>query len=105
MKKKIIVSAFLLTIGLMSARATDLRQVQGQPVPVTRNVLSTELPAALSSDIKKDYKGYWIAELFEVKNKRRPSYFLTLENADQVVKLSALDSKNWVMTSTTIKAD
>jgi hypothetical protein len=105
MKKKILVSAFLLTIGFISVRANDLYRVQGRPAPVTRNVLSTELPAALHSDIKKEYKDYWIADLYEVKDKRRPSYFLTLENADQVVKLSAVDSKNWVMTSTTIKAN
>ncbi len=103
MKKKILVFAFLLATGLMSTRANDLHYVQGRHEPVARNVLSTELPVTLRSDIKKDYKDYWIAELYEVKDKRHPSYFITLENADQVVKLSAVDSKSWVMTSTTIK--
>ena len=84
MKKKILVSAFVLAVGLMSARANDLHRVPGQPASVTRNVLSTKLPKALRNDIKKDYKDYWIADLYEVKEKRHPSYFITLENADQV---------------------
>jgi hypothetical protein len=103
MKKKIPLSAFLLVIGLMSAKAGDLRHLQGHRTPVARNVLSTELPATLYSDIKNEYKDFWIAELYEVKDKRHPSFFITLENADQVIKLNAINSKNWVMTSTTIK--
>lgn len=107
MKKKILISAILSTIGLVSARASDLLRVNGQPAPVACNIniLSTELPVALRSDIKKDYKDYWITGLCEVKDKGQFSYFLILENADQIVKLSAIDSKDWVMMSTTIKVN
>jgi hypothetical protein len=67
------------------------------------NILSTQLPAAHLADIKKEYKGYWITELYEEGKSKQPSYFITLENADKVVKLSSDDSENRVIDSTKIK--
>jgi len=62
------------------------------------------LPSVLLRDIKKEYKGYWITELYEVGKSKRPFYFITVENADQIVKLSCDDSENWFIKNTVIKA-
>jgi hypothetical protein len=102
MKKRFIAGAFFLLTGLVGqsaghAGATIL------PGPRTHNILSTELPAALRADIKKDYQSYWITELYEEGKIKRPSYFITLENADQIITMSSDDSESWVVTSTTIK--
>jgi hypothetical protein len=102
MKKRIIAGAFFLLAGLVGqsaghAGATVL------PGPQTHNILSTELPSALRADIKKEYSGYWITGLYEEAMSKRTSYFITVENADQIITMSSDDSENWVVTSSTVK--
>jgi hypothetical protein len=36
---------------------------------------------------------------------KHSDYFITLEDADQIVQLRSGDSENWVITSTSVKAD
>lgn len=103
MKKRIIVSAIFLIISFASALAAGRPQINVKPKSSVHNILSTELPATLLADIKKEYKGYWITELYEEGKSKHPSYFITVENADQVIKLSSDDSENWAIISTTIK--
>jgi hypothetical protein len=102
MKKRMIASAFLVLIGLMTQSASKAR-ANVLPGPREHNILSTELPAALRADIKKDYPNYWITGLYEEARSKKISYFITLENADQVIAMSSDDSENWVVTGTTIK--
>lgn len=103
MKKSILAAAFLLVTGFTTAWANDgdptSRKTSGQ----VHNILSNQLPVTLSTDIKKDYKDYWITDLYVDLQNKRPSYYITVENADQVVKLTATDRENWVVTSTTVK--
>ena len=87
--------------GLGSAAA--LAPQKGQP-RVARNILSTQLPAALLADIKADYKDYWITDLVQKEKKKKSDYFITLENADQTVQMSSTDGDNWVVTNTIMKA-
>lgn len=115
MKTKILVSALLLTISFTATRAngsildraavdiTKISLFRMDPITVVRNILSNALPQALRDDIKKEYKDYWISGLYEQLSNNRASYFITVENADQIVRLSSTDSKNWVLISTTIK--
>jgi hypothetical protein len=103
MKKRIIISALFL-VGLTNAWAADCAHTAVQSGFGVHNILSTQLPAVLFKDIKKEYKNYWITELYEEGKGKRPSYFITVENADQIIKLSSDDSENWVVVSTTIKA-
>ncbi len=103
MKKKIIISVLLLTIGFTSAWANDHLPVQVGPTPTPRNILSNELPRTLRKNIKREFKDYWITGLYEVVANKQHSYFITVENADQTISLSARSSKTWIITGTTTK--
>jgi hypothetical protein len=70
-----------------------------------RNILSSELPVNLQSDIKSTYAGYWITELTEEGEGKHVKYSLTLENADQIVHLRAGKSAEWELVSTVVKVD
>jgi hypothetical protein len=102
MKKIVITGAFFLLIGVVSELTNPVR-ANDFPGSGMRNILSTELPAVLRADIKKEYSGYWITALYEVGGIKKPSYFITVENADDVIKMSSDDSETWVITSTTAK--
>lgn len=132
MKKTAITTAFLFAIGCTAALATEesyasqiqtfhnqtfhnqtlqSRQSESRAPKIlpsdstanTRNILSTQLPTTLRKDLKKEYKDYWISELYEQGSNKHPIYYITIENADQVVKMDATGSKNWTIQSTAIK--
>jgi hypothetical protein len=63
-----------------------------------RNILSTQLPARLLSPIKTRYKTYWITDLYKATADGKICYYITLENADQKVKLTTSHSANWQVT-------
>jgi hypothetical protein len=108
MKKSIPGAALFLLISFTSASAAALASAaestpqNGQP-HVVRNIVSTELPAALLMGIKADYKDYWITECHKDSKKSRAEYFITLENADQTVQLKSGDKSSWEVVSTTVK--
>jgi hypothetical protein len=102
MKKIILGAALLLSISFTYASAAALAPQTGRP-PVVRNITSTELPAALLTGIKNDYKDYWITECTETGKKNREEYFITLENADQTLQLKSSDRSSWEVVSTKIK--
>lgn len=98
MKRILLGAALVLSIGI--AHAAKRHQ------PITEhNILSSQLPPALQTDIKKDYKDYWITQLSEEGKGRHPEYFMTLENADQIVKLRSRNSAAWVITNTSVKTE
>jgi hypothetical protein len=103
MKKRILTSVLLLTLGLGTAWASDSSRAPLEISGPVHNILSNQLPAALLSDIRKNYKGYWITELYKEGGDKEPSYYITVENADQIVKLNSNDSENWVLLDTIIK--
>jgi hypothetical protein len=102
MKKTIMGTALILLIGFTHASAAGIESQKGQP-QVARNILSTKLPAALMSDIKNEYKGYWITACVEKDRKKTADYFITLENSDQTVQLFSANGENWVVTNTIVK--
>lgn len=104
MKTKILAPVIFLMIGLSTVKANNSTMANFHPGAGVHNILSTNLPPVLLADIKKEYQDYWITELFEEGKSKRPTYVITLENADQIIKLSSDDSENWVIKSTTIKA-
>lgn len=103
MKKKILVSLLLLVISFGTVWANERSAANRLPAPTQHNILSNQLPRALLADIKRDYKNYWISELYEEGGDKQPSYFITLESADQIIKLNATGSENWVITNTILK--
>jgi hypothetical protein len=98
------VSAAGLAPHTVFAPRTVLALQKGQP-RVARNILSTQLPAALLADIKTDYKDYWITDLVQKEKKKKSDYFITLENADQTVQMSSSDGENWVVVNTIVKVN
>ena len=62
---------------------------------VVRNMLSENLPIVLLADIKNNYAGYWITDLYESVTNGHTSYTLTLENADQRLQLKSNAAGEW----------
>jgi hypothetical protein len=62
---------------------------EGQFLGLTRNITSFQLPLMLQATIKKEYKDYWISELFELSNDNGTEYYITLENADTKITLKS----------------
>ena len=50
---------------------------------------------ALQIDLKKNYKDYWISNLFEVAKDNDTAYYITVEDADAKMVLKATDGRNW----------
>ena len=67
----------------------------GELMGVTRNLLSTELPIGLQTSLRKSYDGYWISDLFEYNKQDNSGYYITLENASEVITLQATDGRTW----------
>ncbi|MFT3931985.1 MAG: hypothetical protein QM726_00095 [Chitinophagaceae bacterium] len=82
---------------------TAYYNADGEFVGVIHNMLSTQLPINLQASIKKDYDGYWITELFEIAKSDSHGYFVTLNNADQVITLQSTDGYAWSVYSKTKK--
>ncbi len=112
MKQVFLGAAFLLLIG--AAYASDASSLNASSLKTSafsperrdhsrQNILSSELPAALQADIKRNYKDYWITALSEEQKGKHSDYFMTLENADQIVELRSNDSANWEITRTSVK--
>jgi hypothetical protein len=60
-----------------------------------RNILSNQLPMPLMTQLKEDYAGYWVSELFELAKDNQTNYFITLENGDQKIMLKSENANNW----------
>ncbi|HEY8398300.1 MAG TPA: hypothetical protein VIK80_10185 [Flavihumibacter sp.] len=70
----------------------------GKLVGVYRNILSTQLPISLMTELKEQYNDYWITTLFEVANEGTTQYFVTLENADQQLVMKS-EGAHWTVFS------
>jgi hypothetical protein len=101
MKKIVFGAALVFMIGLTQAAPTSSFSSHNEE----HNISSSDLPAALQSDIKTSYAGYWITDLKEEGEGRHAKYTLTLENADQVIHLRAGKEDSWEVVSTAVKAD
>jgi hypothetical protein len=67
----------------------------GNLMAVTRNIVSSQLPINLLSDLKKKYDNYWISDLFEVSSDTDSSFYITLQNSDQTVVLKSNGISEW----------
>ena len=102
MKKTIPSIVLLLSIGFTNARATggvkNETASSKKSAPVVHNILSTQLPSRLLTGIKKNYKDYWITDLYKKTVNGKASYSITVENADKKVTLNATPSTTWLVT-------
>jgi hypothetical protein len=93
---KTTVLFFILFLGFAQVRASDGTKDR-EKSPAVRNILSNQLPARLLTVIKKNYKDYWITDLHKENINGKISYFITLENPDQTVKLNTTHSSGWAV--------
>ena len=68
--------------------------VDGDQIAVSRNIISSQLPLNLLSDLKKNYSGFWISDLFEMSTKGETAYYMTVENGDYQIVLKS-SSNGW----------
>jgi hypothetical protein len=87
---------FVLFFGFAQVKASD-GTTNREKSPAVRNILSTQLPAKLKTTIKKNYKDYWITDLYKENLNGKISYFITLENADQTVKMNTTHTTGWTV--------
>jgi hypothetical protein len=84
-------ASFKMNNEIMTAFFTP----EGEYIAVVRNVLSTQLPITLQNSLKKEYEDYWITDLFEFARPDSNGYFITVQNADQVVILQSTNGYSW----------
>jgi len=92
-------ASFLLDNQSMNAYYTP----DGELIAVIRNIISDQLPLKLLLELKKNYSGLWISELFEVVNGSNDEYYITLENADEKLILKAKAHKSWKLYNKIVK--
>ena len=68
---------------------------EGDLISVTRYISSLQLPLNVLTELKNDYSHYWIKDLIEVNNSEGTNYFVTLENADNILILKSTNSGSW----------
>lgn len=67
----------------------------GNLLGVTRNIVSSQLPINLLTDLKKNYSTHWITDLFEMASNNENAYYVTLENSDQKLILKSNGTTGW----------
>jgi|SRR6186713_1355579 len=103
MKKKTFSIALCIVLGLIQVQAENGKSgprstPSEKSVPVVHNILSNKLPAKLLTTIKKNYSSYWITSLYKETANGKISYHITVENPDQIIKLSASHpAANWTI--------
>jgi hypothetical protein len=74
----------------------------GELLAVTRNIVSSQLPVNLLTNLKKYYSTSWITDLFEFSGENQDCYYITLENADTKTTLRS-KGDTWELYTTTKK--
>lgn len=106
MKTTILSIVFLLSLTITRAEegAGNHSSNRKAASPAVKNIVSTQLPARLLNPIKTKYKTYWITDLYKTVSDGKVCYFLTLENADQKLKLNTSHTAMWQV-STVVSKD
>lgn len=69
----------------------------GDIMGIAGNLSPVKLPESLRSEIKKNYAGYWITDLFKYRNTDENGFVVTLEGADKVIVLKATGGQGWLV--------
>ena len=72
---------------------------EGTLLGTYRNILSSQLPMPLMTELKGDYAGFWITELFELAKENQTNYFVTIENGEQTLVLKSENANSWIVKS------
>lgn len=90
-------ASYKATFVYNSQHVTAYYNFEGNLMGLTRNISSLDLPLGLQTGLKKNYKGYWISDLFEVSNQEGTNYYITLEKADETLVLEAGALGKWTV--------
>jgi hypothetical protein len=90
-EKEFVKATFTLNNQVMCAFYDN----EGNLLAITRNILSDQLPINLLTDLRKNYNNLWITDLFELAADGQTSYYITLENADEILVLKSSDFSSW----------
>src|ERR1700722_1321442 len=74
----------------------------GELLAVTRNIVSSQLPVNLLTNLKKHYGDSWITDLFELSGTEQNCYYISLENAGSKTTLRS-NGNDWEVYSTSKK--
>ena len=69
---------------------------EGKFLGLTRLMATSELPLMLQTSIKKNYADMWVSDLFEVANTEGTTYYLTVEDAENVMIVKSSGGSDWV---------
>jgi len=60
-----------------------------------RSIVSSQLPIGLQTELKNQFSDYWITELNEYSNNDGAGYYVSLENADQIIIMKSTNATDW----------
>jgi hypothetical protein len=93
----------VVTFKLNDAIESAYYGKNGELLAVLHNIVSSQLPADLQADLKSNYGGYWITELFELNADSLSGYYIALENADSKLTLHATAGGVWEVYGSAVK--
>jgi hypothetical protein len=67
----------------------------GELVAVTRFISPNQLPLQIFTSLKSNYSNYWVTDLFEIQTENGTSYYVTIQNADQILILKSEGISGW----------
>jgi len=76
----------------------------GTQLALTKNISSDQLPVTLQAELKKNYDGYWVSDLFELNDANGVNYYITLETGESKLVLKSQSSFSWGVFQKTKKA-
>lgn len=83
---------------------TAFYSTDGTQLALTKNLSTDQLPITLQAELKKNYDGYWVSDLFEMNDASGLSYYITLETGDTKVVLKSQSTFSWGTFQKTKKA-
>lgn len=81
--------------SLNEQRVFAYYSVDGELISMARYISPVQLPINLYSNLKNDYRKYWISDLFEVSNGEGFHYYVTLETADTKLTMRSSNGGSW----------
>ena len=60
-----------------------------------RSIVSSQLPIGLQTELKNQFSDYWITDLNEYSNNDGAGYYVSLENADQILIMKSTNATDW----------
>jgi hypothetical protein len=80
-----------------------LYATDAEMIAVSRNILSTELPARLEAILRNNFSVYWVSDLVKYDISGQAKYYATVENAGKKTILESIGGEEWSVLRETVK--